>query len=61
VIPAHWSLDHLRPGAVALLGARRWRAGQAQDPMEVLPRYLRETEAERRAAGGDDEGRKGAG
>jgi len=61
VIPAHWSLDHLRPGAVALLGARRWRAGQAQDPTEVLPRYLRETEAERRAAGGDDEGRKGAG
>lgn len=56
---AHWSLDHLRPGAVALLGAHRWRAGEAHDPLTVKPAYLRATEAERRSAGKGDEGRGG--
>lgn len=60
-VEAHWSLDHLRPGAVALLGAERWRAGGAHDPLEVLPAYLRETEAERRYAGSEHEGRSGVG
>lgn len=58
-VAPHWSLDHLRPGAVALLGAFRWRAGSAHDPLTVQPAYLRETEAERRAAGKGDEGRSG--
>ncbi|BAS28668.1 hypothetical protein LIP_2839 [Limnochorda pilosa] len=51
VVPEYWTLGHLRPGAVALLGAVRLAAGQAAKPMEVEPVYLRETEAERRAAG----------
>ena len=47
------SLDHPGPHAVAVLGVARAAAGATSDPVEVLPRYLRDADTrinwERRA------------
>lgn len=60
-VAEHWSMGHLRPSSIALLGATRFGSGQGQEPLAVEPIYLRETEAERRAAvpGGAGEGKNG--
>lgn len=39
------------PARVALLGWQRWRAGSAEPPDALTPRYLRRSEAEERKAG----------
>lgn len=42
--------DQLRSGAVAALGRERLLAGDGDDPMQLVPLYLRKSEAERKWA-----------